>query len=261
MGDIRLEKIQYAYEDYGQKRPVLDDINIHICDGEFVCILGSSGCGKTTLLKLIAGLQLPRQGRVYIDGKAVAAPGIDRAVVFQNYTLFPWMTAKKNVRFGIQQAHRECGKKEADALALKYLKMVGMAGDADKYPCQLSGGMRQRIAIARALAMDSDILLLDEPFGALDARNRHELQELLLGLWETGKKRKTVVFVTHDIAEAVLLADRILYMTPGRVAANIAVSQGRPRDLQDEELKKLQNILWKMFYKNEGSESDYETGM
>ena len=261
MADIKLENVQYSYYNHGQKYTALDHMDMHIRDGEFVCILGSSGCGKTTLLRLIAGLQLPQQGNVSIGGQDVTGPGTDRTVVFQNYTLFPWMTARKNVRFGIQQADKGCGKKEADRQALKYLEMVGMAEAADKYPHQMSGGMKQRVAIARALAMNADILLLDEPFGALDARNRRELQELLLKLWTAGEKQKTVVFVTHDIAEAVLLADRILYMKSGKIAENIPLKQFRPRNLQEHEMKELQNTLCAMFYEDGRGENEDETGL
>lgn len=247
MADIRLEKVGYSYENQGQKYTALEQIEVQIHDGEFVCILGSSGCGKTTLLRLLAGLQMPGQGQILLDGKRITGPGTDRAMVFQNYPLFPWMKAEKNVRFGIRQADRTCKKEEAARKALKYLEMVGMAEAADKYPYQLSGGMKQRVAIARALAMDADTLLLDEPFGALDAGNRRELQELLLKLWSTGEKKKTVVFVTHDIGEAILLADRILYMTPGKIAAEISVKQPRPRDLRSREMQNIQKMLLEMF--------------
>lgn len=261
MSRIELDHIRYAYIDHGQSFQALEDVNVTINHGEFVCILGRSGCGKTTLLRLIAGLQMPQQGNICIDGKEVVGPDTDRAVVFQNYTLFPWMTALKNVQFGVQQAHKNLSRAEAQSVAAEFLKKVGMADAAKKYPYQLSGGMRQRVAIARALAMDTEILLLDEPFGALDARNRRELQDLLAQLWSNGITPKTVVFVTHDITEAALLADRILYMTPGRIAADIPVDLPRPRNELSDELKALRNQLLELFYENRDGEVPYEAGM
>jgi len=260
LSEIRLEHLEYSYLDHGQRSKALSDVDITIGEGQFVCLLGRSGCGKTTLLHLAAGLERPERGRVVIGGKPVTAPDIDRAVVFQNDTLFPWMTARKNVEFGIRHARKDLSKAETHALAEEFLGKVGMADAMDKYPYQLSGGMQQRVAIARALSMDTDILLLDEPFGALDARNRRELQELLVTLWSEGKRRKTVLFVTHDIGEAALLADRILYMTPGRIAADIAVPLPRPRDAKSEEMKRLREQLLALFYKS-GEEAVYEKGM
>jgi len=260
LSEIRLEHLEYSYLDHGQRSKALSDVDITIGEGQFVCLLGRSGCGKTTLLHLAAGLERPERGRVVIGGKPVTAPDIDRAVVFQNDTLFPWMTARKNVAFGIRHARKDLSKAETHALAEEFLGKVGMADAMDKYPYQLSGGMQQRVAIARALSMDTDILLLDEPFGALDARNRRELQELLVTLWSEGKRRKTVLFVTHDIGEAALLADRILYMTPGRIAADIAVPLPRPRDAKSEEMKRLREQLLALFYKS-GEEAVYEKGM
>ena len=261
MSAIELNHVKFFYHDHGRNEQVLENINVTIREGEFVCILGRSGCGKSTLLKLIAGLQLPQCGEIRMNGTPVLGPDTDRAVVFQNDTLFPWMTARKNVWFGIQQARKEMSKTDAQRLAAKYLDLVGMAESADKYPFQLSGGMQQRVAIARALAMDTDILLLDEPFGALDARNRRELQQLLERLWSGAQKRKTVIFVTHDIAEAALLADRILYMTPGQIAADICVDLPRPRGEQGEQLKTLKRQLLELFYGDGEMEIDDETGV
>lgn len=260
MSEIRLEHLEYSYLDHGQRSKALSDVDVIIGEGQFVCLLGRSGCGKTTLLHLAAGLERPERGQVVIGGKPVTAPDTDRAVVFQNDTLFPWMTARKNVEFGIRHARKELGKSEVRALAEEFLGKVGMADAMDKYPYQLSGGMQQRVAIARALSMDTDILLLDEPFGALDARNRQDLQELLVSLWSAGEHRKTVLFVTHDIGEAALLADRILYMTPGRIAADVAVSLPRPRDARSEEMKHLREQLLALFYESR-EEAAYEKGM
>lgn len=261
MSEIRLDHVCFSYRDHGRDEQALKNIDLTISDGSFVCVLGRSGCGKTTLLKLIAGLYLPQSGEIRLGGTAITGPDTDRGVVFQNDTLFPWMTALKNVQFGIRQARREIPKAEARRLAMEYLDMVGMADCAERYPFQLSGGMQQRVAIARALAMDTEVLLLDEPFGALDTRNRRELQELLERLWCVTSGRKTVVFVTHDIEEAALLADRILYMTPGRIAADIPVDLGRPRREQREQLSALKHRLLELFYSDEEWEAPYETGV
>ena len=238
MAKIRLEHVFYHYENQ-QAEAALQDISLEIAEGEFLCIIGKSGCGKSTVLRLLAGLELPDQGNIFIDGEPVTGPNRQCAVVFQNYTLFPWMTARRNVEFGIRQARKDLSRRDVRDLANGYLEKVAMKEDAEKYPCQLSGGMRQRIAIARSLALDTDILLLDEPFGALDSRIRRELQTLLEQLSAgSGEKNKTIVFVTHDIQEAVFLADRLLYMEPGKLAGELCVPLTRPRNLQDEETRK-----------------------
>lgn len=229
MKKIELAHVSYGYQAHGRRDEVLHDVSLSVEPGEFVCIVGQSGCGKTTLLRLLAGLALPDEGTVRIDGAPVAGPGADRAIVFQNYTLFPWMTARKNVRFGIRQARRELTREQINRRADEFLERVDMLHAADKYPYQLSGGMRQRVALARSLAMDTDILLLDEPFGALDARIRGELQQLVETLCSGGRERKTVIFVTHDIHEAVFLADRVLYMEGGRLLRELPVGLPRPR--------------------------------
>ncbi|NLF80855.1 MAG: ABC transporter ATP-binding protein [Clostridia bacterium] len=229
MAAIDISHVSFAYKDHHQTDLVLRDVDLHIRDGEFVCIIGHSGCGKSTLLNLVAGLLLPDGGRVELSGRPIDGPGTDRAMVFQHYSLFPWMTAKNNVVFGIRQAKKTLKKNQALRLAQEYLQKVGMEQAGGKYPYQLSGGMQQRVAIARALAMDSPILLLDEPFGALDAKRRAELQQLLAELWDAGSRRKTVLFVTHDIDEALLLADRIVFMRPGKIEAELKVPYARPR--------------------------------
>ena len=261
MGMIELSNIHFSYTEHGQSFTALENIDFTVNDGEFICVIGRSGCGKTTLLRLLAGLQMPDRGKILIDGKPVTGPGLDRAIVFQNYTLFPWMTALKNVRFGICQAKKGIDRTDAQAMALKYLEMVGMKDCAEKYPARMSGGMQQRVAIARALAMDTDILLLDEPFGALDARNRKELQELLTKLWSSGGKKKTVIFVTHDINEAAVLSDRVIFMKPGRIAADIQNALPRPRDIKSESFKDLRRQLFDLFYEEGEGEFEHETGM
>ena len=255
MSIITAEKITFSYANAKKEAPVFVDQDLRIEDGEFVCLIGHSGCGKTTLLKLIAGLQLPDSGQICINGDQVLGPGPDRAMVFQNYALFPWMTARRNVMFGIKQVKPGLNKKELAGIANHYLEQVGMASSADVYPTRLSGGMQQRVAIARALAMDVDTLLLDEPFGALDTRNRTQLQDLLLRLWSIGEQRKTVVFVTHDIDEAIILADRIIFMRPGRICCELKPPFPRPRNREelvlDPAYRKMVNSLRDMFFLDE----------
>lgn len=230
MAKIELDHISYRYPDQAKDAPVLQDISLRVEEGEFVCIVGQSGCGKTTLLRLLAGLSFPTEGTLQISGQPVTGPCSDCSIVFQSYPLFPWMSARRNVEFGIRQTRRELSRTQARQIAEEFLRKVDMLRDADKYPYQMSGGMRQRVALARSLAMDTGILLLDEPFGALDARIRRELHILLESLCagETGK-RKTTILVTHDIREAVFLADRILYMTQGRIVQELTVPLSRPR--------------------------------
>ena len=230
MAKIELEHVFYTYPDQPGSAPVLHDLSLTIEDGEFLCIVGQSGCGKSTLLHLLAGLSFPTSGAVRIDGQPVTGPATNRAMVFQNYTLFPWMSARRNVEFGVLQARPGLSRTEARRIASDVLEQVGMLPHAEKYPFQLSGGMRQRVALARSLAMDADILLLDEPFGALDTRIRSELQALIESLYLGAQgKRKTVVFVTHDIHEAVFLGDRVVYMTPGAISGILPIELPHPR--------------------------------
>ncbi len=256
MASIDIEGVSYTYPDQEAAEPVLRDVSLAIGDGEFLCLVGHSGCGKSTLLSLLAGLNAPSAGRILVDGRPIEGPSTERAMVFQHYSLFPWMTAVKNVAFSIRRANKGVSKSDASARALEYLEKVGMARDADKYPYQLSGGMQQRVALARALAMESDILLLDEPFGALDAQNRAALQELLVELWAGAQPKKTVVFVTHDLEEAVLLADRIVFMRPGRVERVMPVDLERPRSLggfeHDARYQHLRADLRALFHLDEG---------
>lgn len=211
----------------GAPTRALEPTNLTVADNDFVTILGPSGCGKSTLLRLVAGLDTPTQGRVLLDGKPVKAPGADRGMVFQSYTLFPWLNIADNIAFGL----RERGVEPAARARVveEWIGHIGLKGFEQHYPKQLSGGMQQRTAIARALANDPAILLLDEPFGALDNQTRALMQELLLGIWE--KSRKTILFVTHDIEEAIFLASRVLVMTarPGRIKAEVAVNLPYPR--------------------------------
>jgi NitT/TauT family transport system ATP-binding protein len=232
LGKIELDRLTVEYEERGGMFTALRGVTFSVEDGQFVSVIGSSGCGKSTLLSVLEGLRRPTGGEARIDGRPISGPGADRGVVFQQYSLFPWMTARRNVAFGVKQAKRGITTRRAMEIADEYLNKVGLFGHGDKYPTRLSGGQRQRVAIARALAMDTDILLMDEPFGAVDAKNRTVLQELLLKLWDGEARRKTVVFITHDIDEAIFLSDRIIMLTesPGRVYRDVSVPFPRPRD-------------------------------
>jgi ABC-type nitrate/sulfonate/bicarbonate transport system ATPase subunit len=211
----------------GPPTRALEPTELRVADNDFVTIIGPSGCGKSTLLRLVAGLDKPTTGRIELDGKPVTAPGPDRGMVFQSYTLFPWLTVSDNIAFGLRE--KGISLHERRKIVGQWLDKVGLQSFADHYPKQLSGGMQQRTAIARSLANGPDILLLDEPFGALDNQTRALMQELLLGIWE--KEQKTVLFVTHDIDEAIFLASRVVVMTarPGRIKTNVAIELPRPR--------------------------------
>lgn len=217
---------------YGSKHTsVLRDINLEVEEGEFVAIVGFSGSGKTTLISLVAGLLSPDQGEVRADGEVVREPGPERGVVFQNYSLLPWLTVLGNVLLAVKNVHRTASRKEQQRLADRYVDLVGLTPAREKRPGELSGGMRQRVALARGLAMDPKVLLLDEPLSALDALTRSTLQQEIVRIWE--KDRKTVVMITNDVDEAILLADRIIPLRPGPGATlgpEFRVHLARPRD-------------------------------
>ncbi|MBM3343284.1 MAG: ABC transporter ATP-binding protein [Betaproteobacteria bacterium] len=207
----------------------LSHVNLTIDKGEFVCLIGASGCGKSTLLRIIAGFERPTSGEVSLYENAITAPGSDRGMVFQDYALFPWMTVRENIGFGPRQ--KKLAKKYVDEITAEYLNMVGLTKFADRFPHQLSGGMKQRVAIARVLANECELLLMDEPFGALDALTRESLQQELLDIW--ARTKVTVIFVTHSVEEAVLLSDRVVVMTagPGRIEADVPITLARPREV------------------------------
>ena len=212
---IHVRGLSRTFVAAGRETPALLDVDVDIAEHEFVCLLGPSGCGKSTLLNIVAGFLRPSAGEVLFDGRAVTGPGADRGVVFQEYVLFPWLTVTGNVEFGLRL--KGAGGAERRAIVARYLELVGLAAHAEKYPVQLSGGMKQRVAIARALANSPEIILMDEPFGALDAQTREVLQDELSRIQRV--EHKTVLFVTHSIREAVYLADRVVVMTsaPGRI--------------------------------------------
>ncbi len=247
---IEIKDVSFDYVDKKSSFGALHNVSLSIREGEFICILGASGCGKTTLLSLLSGLNKPKNGEVLLDGKPIKGPGIDRAVVFQQYSLFPWLTVKGNVLFGIRQSGRRLRRKERNEIADSLIEKVGLASAKDRYPSQLSGGMQQRVAVARALALESDVLLLDEPFGAIDPKLRLELQELVSKLVSDFKK--TVVFITHDIDEAILLADRIVVMEPGAIKSIHKVRLPHPRVREElsgtEEYERLHRQLITAFY-------------
>jgi nitrate ABC transporter ATP-binding subunit len=216
-------------------------IDATIEKGAFVCLIGASGCGKSTLLRVVAGFEEPTTGEVLVEGKPVTAPGSDRGMVFQDYALFPWMTVRQNIGFGPRQ--RQLPPKEVEGIADEFVKLVGLERAANRYPSQLSGGMKQRVAIARVLANNANILLMDEPFGALDALTREQLQRELLQIW--ARTGVTIVFVTHSVEEAALLADRVLVMSagPGRIESDIKIDLPRPRDVSSPEFNGVRREL------------------
>jgi nitrate ABC transporter ATP-binding subunit len=219
----------------------LAPIDLAIPKGEFVCMIGASGCGKSTLLRIVAGFEEPTTGDVSIDGKPITGPGRDRGMVFQDYALFPWLTVRENISFGPRQRHLP--REEIDKTTDEFVRMVGLERFADRYPNQLSGGMKQRVAIARVLANDANILLMDEPFGALDALTREQLQNELLQIWK--RTGVTTIFVTHSVEEAVLLADRVLVMSagPGRIDSDFRIELPRPRDVSSPEFNALRRDI------------------
>ncbi|QEL64623.1 NitT/TauT family transport system ATP-binding protein [Oryzomicrobium terrae] len=216
---------------YAAGETTLRRVSLEVPEGTFLTLLGPSGSGKSTLLRLIAGLEAPSDGRLAWNGVTIDGPGIDRAVVFQNYALFPWYTVVDNVALAVAKAHPQARRAERRERAREYLAKVGLSDAAGKYPFQLSGGMQQRAAIARALALEAPVLLMDEPFGALDPINRGKLQDLLLDVWQSTSPRRTIVFVTHDVDEALYLGDQVAVLgaSPGRLLAQVAVPFPRPR--------------------------------
>jgi ABC-type nitrate/sulfonate/bicarbonate transport system ATPase subunit len=236
MSEIALQfnSIWVSYTPARQSEIVaVEDASFFVRENEFVALVGPSGCGKSTLLRAAAGLEQPARGEIDVDGQPIDRPGADRGMVFQAYTLFPWLSVRENIRFSLKKSH--LSEAEKNERVDRYIHLIGLEGFENSFPNQLSGGMRQRVAIARALVYQPRILLMDEPFGALDAQTRLLMQELLLEVWEN--QRSTVLFVTHDVEEAIILADRIVVMTarPGKIKAEIDVALPRPRKLFDLE--------------------------
>jgi len=247
---VKIDNVKKIFNGRNGEMTALNGVSLDIKENEFVCVVGPSGCGKSTLLNIIAGLGEPTSGKVYVDGKAVVGPGTERGVVFQQYALFPWLTVRKNVEFGLKL--KGVSNEEMRKTADKYLKMVDLEDFADSYPKELSGGMKQRVAIARAYAVNPEVLLMDEPFGALDAQTRTQLQSELLETWQ--KERKTCFFITHDVDEAIILAQRVIIMSarPGRVKEIVDINIPYPRTQEtkmSKEFLDLKNYIWGQVYK------------
>jgi NitT/TauT family transport system ATP-binding protein/sulfonate transport system ATP-binding protein len=238
---LTIRDVGKVFEIGEERIEALHHVNAVIGKGEFVCLIGASGCGKSTLLRIIAGFETPTSGAVSVYGHPIAGPGSDRGMVFQDYALFPWLTVRENVGFGPKQ--KGWPAKRVREIADQYVAMVGLSAFADRFPHQLSGGMKQRVAIARVLANEATILLMDEPFGALDALTREQLQDELLEIW--ARTGLTVIFVTHSVEEATLLADRVIVMTagPGRIESDNRVSLARPRDVSAPDFNDVRRRL------------------
>ena len=246
---VSIRNVVKKYDTRNGEMIALNGANLDIMENEFICVIGPSGCGKSTLLNIIAGLLEPTSGEVIVDGHKVEGTGVDRGVVFQQYALFPWLTVKKNVQFGLKLQGKS--QKEMDAISEKYIKMVGLEKFTDSYPKELSGGMKQRVAIARAYAVNPSVLLMDEPFGALDAQTRTQLQTELLKTWQ--EENKTCFFVTHDIEEAIVLASRVVIMSarPGRIKEIIDIDIPHPRDQATKmspRCVEMKNYNWSQVY-------------
>jgi NitT/TauT family transport system ATP-binding protein len=226
---------------HAKEIPALEDVTLTVSSGEFVTIIGPSGCGKSTFLMIVAGLVPKTSGEIFLDGKPVKGPGLDRGVVFQEFALFPWMTVEENICFGLEM--KGVPRRERHEIARRYIDLVGLRGFEHTYPFRLSGGMKQRVAVARALAYEPAVLLMDEPFGQLDAQTRGQLQKMLNDIWE--RTRTTVLFVTHNIREAIYLADRVVVFSerPGRVVEEIVVDLPRPRDPWSEKFFAYQRAV------------------
>ena len=248
---VQIKAVEKIYEGRNGKTVALNGVNLDIYDNEFICVVGPSGCGKSTLLNIIAGLHEASSGEVLVDGVKVEGTGVDRGVVFQQYALFPWLTVKKNVMFGLK-LKKELTEEQREEIAMKYIKIVGLEKFVDAYPKELSGGMKQRVAIARAYAVNPSLLLMDEPFGALDAQTRTQLQTELLKTWE--EEKKTCFFITLDVEEAILLATKVIVMSarPGRIKEIIDIDIPYPRGQESKMLPRfteLKNYIWNMVYK------------
>jgi NitT/TauT family transport system ATP-binding protein len=238
MGDLIIQNLTRTFpRENGTTLTAIENLSLTVHDKEFVCVLGPSGCGKTTLLRMIAGLDTASSGEILLDGERISGPNPKVGIVFQEYSLFPWRSVIDNIAFGLEM--RGFARTERNRVAEQYLDLVGLTQFRESYPSELSGGMRQRVAVARALALEPVVLLMDEPFGAIDAQTRNMLQHELLGIWE--KTKKTIIFITHSVDEAVFLADRIVALTPrpGTICEIIPIDQVRPRDRTSVEFAQI----------------------
>jgi NitT/TauT family transport system ATP-binding protein len=254
-GEIKIVNASKDYVSGGKAMHAVENVSFDIKDAEFICIVGPSGCGKSTLLRMVAGLEPISHGEIIVGDKKVTGPSPSIGFVFQEYTLFPWRTVQKNVEFGLEM--KKMPLQERETIASRYIDMVGLSKFRDSYPHQLSGGMKQRTAIARTLAVNPEVLLMDEPFGALDAQTRNLLQEELLDIWS--KERKKVLFVTHNVDEAVFLADRVIIMTarPGRIKEIVDIDIPRPRIRTETEVNKVRTAILKTLFEEVQKLSDH----
>jgi NitT/TauT family transport system ATP-binding protein len=238
---LELKAVTKQFEFGGERIDALRDVNLSVAKGEFVCLIGASGCGKSTLLRIVAGFEQVTRGEALMWGVPIIGPAPDRGMVFQDYGLFPWLSVRKNIGFGPTSRGRPT--KEIQDTVARFISLVGLQRFADAYPHQLSGGMKQRVAIARVLANDAEIVLMDEPFGALDAMTRERLQDELLEIWQ--RTGLTVLFVTHAIEEAIFLADRVVVMSPGpgRIASEFQIDLPRPRDVSAQNFNEMRREL------------------
>ena len=246
---LKIDNVVKEYEGRNGKTVALNGVNLDIKENEFICVVGPSGCGKSTLLNIIAGLHEPTSGAAYLDGKKIEGTGVERGVVFQQYALFPWLTVKQNVMFGLKLKGMD--KVEAEKIAMKYIHMVQLEDFVDAHPKELSGGMKQRVAIARAYAVQPEVLLMDEPFGALDAQTRTQLQAELIQTWQ--EEKKTCFFITHDVEEAIILGTKVIVMSarPGRIKTIVDINLPYPRtqDLKmTKEFLDLKAQIWGEVY-------------
>ena len=245
MNALEASGVTKRYERGGKSLPIVEIAEFAVREGEFITVIGPSGCGKSTFLHIVGGFIAPESGSIRVYGKEVSGPGPDRGMMFQEFSLFPWKSVAGNIAWGLEA--QGFGKEKIDEVVARQLAMIGLTEFRNHYPAELSGGMKQRTALARVLAFDPKVLLMDEPFGALDAQTREQMQEELMSLWE--RTRKTVVFVTHDIDEAVFLADRVVVLTarPARIREEVKIDLPRPRDIEVRKSVKLleyRNYIW-----------------
>lgn len=251
---VQIRNLKKSFLIDGAKLNVLDDINLEIKENKFISIVGASGCGKSTLLKMIVGLENVTEGEIYVDERKVMKPSIDCGMVFQESRLYPWMSVQENIEFGITQ---KLSKKEKEKLALDHINMVGLKGFEKALPNQLSGGMQQRASIARALINRPKVLLLDEPFGALDALTRINMQMELMNIWQ--QEKNTMIMVTHDIDEAIFLGDEVVVMSdrPGKIKKIVPINMSRPRDRSSSEFISIRKEIYSEFFQNSSLEVEY----
>jgi NitT/TauT family transport system ATP-binding protein len=239
---VCVKKVSKLFVDEGGRQvKALDGVSFEVQEGEFLCILGPSGCGKTTLLRMLAGLDQPTSGELYLKDAPIMKPGPERGMIFQEFALFPWQTVIKNIEFGLEI--KGLSRRERSRIAGKYIEMIGLNGFENSYPHEISGGMKQRVAVARALANEPEVLLMDEPFGTLDAQTRHSMQEELLSIWHnTGK---TILFVTHCVNETAFLAERAIVLTPrpGQIKESVQIDLKHPRQRNGEQTDVIKNRL------------------